>query len=300
MKRYIIIGVFGLIMVCGLSACSEENTQTTTIQKNVDTEEIIGTEERIVQKEKDIFKESIKLTSFDEISDYTDKFDIKTVQAIHLDDVILTTDEFTLINKNDYENVLEKVSKGKKVEENIAGDVKVYFSDFTLEYTGSYQKGSCVGIAISVEPRTENCKGFYIECKDSDWYIEDNFLIYSEYPDYSEILEEIYSKTDVNEEKLSGEGIVGIWYEVETWSCFAGGNCAYIFYNDNTAVAVSGTEQEMKHRGIWEYEIIDDKNMIIDPFPNSDGEGLEYEYVLDGDSFRLVQGGNFRIFRRIK
>lgn len=298
-KKKIAIIILGLTVALSVGACGKEDNST-ELNNTVDVKENINTEED-TSKEKDSFGQSVQLTGFDEISNYTDKIDANSIKGIHLDDLTLTKDEFALTNKDDYDTVLAKVSEGKDVEEDIAGNIKIKFSDFELEYTKSYQNDNCVGIAVSVAPLGDNCKGFYIECEDSDWYIEDNFLIYSEYPDYSEILEEIYGKTDVNEEKLSGEGIVGIWYEVETWSCFAGGNCAYIFYNDNTVVAVSGSEQEMKHRGIWEYEIIDDENMIIDEFPNSGGEGFEYEYVLDGDSLRLVQGGEyFRIFRRIK
>ena len=84
-----------------------------------------------------------------------------SIKGIHLDDLTLTKDEFALTNKDDYDTVLAKVSEGKDVEEDIAGNINIKFSDFELEYTKSYQHGNCVGVAVSVEPIGENCNGFY-------------------------------------------------------------------------------------------------------------------------------------------
>lgn len=214
MKKKIAIIILGLTVALSVGACGKEDNSTEQ-NNTVDVKENINTEADD-SKEKDSFEQSVQLIGFDEISNYTDKVDTNSIKEIHLDDLTLTKDEFALTNKDDYDTVLAKVSEGKDVEEDIAGNIKIKFSDFELEYMKSYQHGNCVGVAVSVEPIGENCNGFYIECEDSDWYIEDNFLIYSEYPDYSDVLEEVYKKIDVDEAKLTGGGIVGIWYCIGT------------------------------------------------------------------------------------
>lgn len=299
MKKKIAIIILGLTVALSVGACGKEDNSAE--QNNaVDVKENINTEAD-ASKEKDSFEQSVQLTGFDGISNYTDKIDANSIKGIHLDDLTLTKDEFALTNKDDYDTVLAKVSEGKDVKEDIAGNIKIRFSDFELEYTKSYQNDNCVGVAVSVVPLGDNCKGFYIECEDSDWYIEDNFLIYSDYPDYSDILEEVYGKIEVDEAKLTGGGIVGIWYEVDAWNTFAGGNSVHIFYNDNTTVAVSGTQEEINHRGIDGYKIIDDEHIIIDSTPNDGDEGREYQYFLNGDSLRLGWSyDDCTIYRRIK
>lgn len=299
MKKKIAIIILGLTVALSVGACGKEDNSAE--QNNaVDVKENINTEAD-ASKEKDSFEESVQLTGFDGISNYTDKIDANSIKGIHLDDLTLTKDEFALANKDDYDTVLAKVSEGKDVKEDIAGNIKIKFSDFELEYTKSYQNDDCVGIAVSVAPLGDNCKGFYIECEDSDWYIEDNFLIYSDYLDYSDILEEVYGKIEVDEAKLTGGGIVGIWYEVDKWNTYAGSNNVYIFFNDNTAVAVSGSQEEIKRRGIDGYKIIDDEHIIIDSTPNDGNEGIEYQYFLNGDSLRLGWGyDDCTIYRRIK
>ena len=293
-KKKIAIIILGLTVALSVGACGKEDNST-ELNNTVDVKENINTEED-TSKEKDSFEQSVQLTSFDEISNYTDKVDTNSIKEIHLDDLTLTKDEFALTNKDDYDTVLAKVSEGKDVEEDIAGNIKIKFSDFELEYMKSYQHGNCVGVAVSVEPIGENCNGFYIECEDSDWYIEDNFLIYSEYPDYSDVLEEVYKKIEVDEAKLTGGGIVGIWNCIGT-SDNENMESIYVFYNDNTGVMFANHVVNCN----FTYEIQDDETMLVNYFPERGGEGEIEHYTLNGDTWSLnAYNDKWFIYTRVK
>lgn len=279
MKKSIMIVILSMVMICNLSACGGGESGTASKQEKAETEEIAENDGN-VSKQKDTIEKAIKLNRFEELSNNVEGFDAENIQTIHLDDVVLTADEFALTNKDDYTAVMEKVSDGRKVEENIAGDITISFSDFKVEYSRIYKNGSCTGITVTVKPQGEKCNGFYIECADSNWYIADDFLICSEYPDYSDVLEEVYSKITVDESKLSGGGIVGIWYCVGT-SDEVGAESIYVFYNDNTGINFANHVVNCN----FTYEIQDDENMLINYWPERGGEGKIEKYTLDGDTW---------------
>ena len=143
MKKKIAIIILGLTVALSVGACGKEDNSTEQ-NNTVDVKENINTEADD-SKEKDSFEQSVQLTGSDEISNYTDKVDTNSIKEIHLDDLTLTKDEFALTNKDDYDTVLAKVSEGKDVEEDIAGNIKIKFSDFELEYMKSYQHGNYAG-----------------------------------------------------------------------------------------------------------------------------------------------------------
>lgn len=295
MKKSIIIGILSMVMICNLSACGGGASDTASKQEKAETEEIAENDGN-VSKQKKTIEKAIKLNSFEELSNSVEGFDEENIQTIHLDDVVLTADEFALTNKDDYTAVMEKVSDGRKVEENIAGDITISFSDFKVEYSRIYKNGSCTGITVTVEPQRNKCSGFYIECADSNWYITDDFLICSEYPDYSDVLEEVYSKITVDESKLSGGGIVGIWYCVGT-SDEVDAESIYVFYNDNTGVKFANHVVNCD----FTYEIQDDENMLINYSPEKGGEGRIEKYTLDGDTWSSnIYDDRWFIYTRIK
>lgn len=151
---------------------------------------------------------------------------------------------------------------------------------FKLEYSRIYENGLLVGVTVNVKPKDDKCDGFYIECADSDWYITDDFLICSEYPDYSDILDEVYSLIDIEEEKLDGDGIVGIWYSIRT-SDQSEMNCIYVFYNDNTGILIVNHVVNCN----FTYEIQDDENMLIDYSPEKGNGARQEKYTLDNDTW---------------
>ena len=171
-RKSVIIGILSMVMVCSLSACGVGKTDTDLKSEKIDEGETSANEES-VSKTKNIIENAIKLNNFDEMKNYVEKFSNENIQTIHLDDVVLTADEFALTDKDDY------------------SDVTISFSDFELEYSRIYENGLLVGVTVNVKPKDDKCDGFYIECADSDWYITDDFLICSEYPDYSDILDEV-------------------------------------------------------------------------------------------------------------
>lgn len=278
-RKNVIIGILSMVMVCSLSACGVGKTDTDLKSEKIDEGETSANEES-VSKTKNIIENAIKLNNFDEMKNYVEKFSNENIQTIHLDDVVLTADEFALTDKDDYSDVLKKVSEGRTVEKNIAGDVTISFSDFELEYSRIYENGLLVGVTVNVKPKDDKCDGFYIECADSDWYITDDFLICSEYPDYSDILDEVYSLIDIEEEKLDGDGIVGIWYSIRT-SDQSEMNCIYVFYNDNTGILIVNHVVNCN----FTYEIQDDENMLIDYSPEKGNGARQEKYTLDNDTW---------------
>lgn len=225
MKRKVRVAFAIISLGCILAACNVRNEGGNQTEETV-SEEAARAEYR--------FGESVKITELSELKNYDDAFDSDSIQAIHLDDLVLTKDEFFLTNKKDYTSVIEKVSEGRESFKNIAGDISVDFSDFTLKYTSTYDGKKRVGITISVEPISDTCRGFYIECPKADWYITDSFWNYTNYlgnseskkidqeeqsakkqqneTEYSDLKKQIKDfKDNINPEQTTQDLLRGVW-----------------------------------------------------------------------------------------
>lgn len=266
--KRVIISVLLCVFTMSMVACGKTENQ--------DTEGSVTEESDALVEEKHIAS-AVYCSDLEELNDAAIGFDASAIEAFHLDDLVLDVNEFTLANKEEYDMVFGMVCENREMQENLAGDKTIAFSDFEITYYDINSGGKCIGHNVVVTPRVENCRGFYIACNNGNWYIDDKFGWSVLYYDYETIVGDWMDEID--ESKLEGPDYCGVWYREQEPELI-------IIYNDNTTVSIGelgSTYFENKHD--YTYTVEEDGLHVDIGYSN-----VYTFYTMEGDT--LIAGND--------